>query len=226
MTLHSREAFAQPTYHGPMVYREYCWAEAGVVDLCPCVTLTIRDKDRLVRCLGRMAKGKSVCLGGALGRAFVLGVASPSSSTFASSLSSASASTSPSTSPSAVAPALLHECRISDCEFVAAQMRTVLYITPGCRRMLVVETEYIVTANRGVVEWQPGETFRDALYNLLWAMRVSEGGLLLDYGGGREHQREETLRVVRNLGSCELPVDGNWVKQDRMMSASFLRLMQ
>jgi hypothetical protein len=41
MMVHRREAFAQPTYHGPMMYRNSCWTEAGIVDLCPCIALTV-----------------------------------------------------------------------------------------------------------------------------------------------------------------------------------------
>ncbi|KAL4786427.1 hypothetical protein BJX76DRAFT_321302 [Aspergillus varians] len=202
MKLHRREAFAQPTYHGPMVNREYCWTEAGVVDLCPCVTLTFQDKSRVVRALFRLAKGKSVVLRGGIERAFVPGTRGENPSTTS-------------------APVLIHECQIRDHGFVAAQIKTVLYIRR--KSFLIAETEYNVRTDRRVMDWRPNEAFRDAHYNLLWAMRTSEMGLLLDEDGGKE--RVQTLDVVRNLGSCELPVDGNWVKQDRLMSPSFLRLV-
>ncbi|KAL4930238.1 F-box protein [Aspergillus undulatus] len=222
MKLHRREAFAQPTYHGPMVYREYCWTEAGVVDLCPCVTLTVRDKGRIVRCLERMKRGEGVLLTGGLEKAFVPlervrgenghGDVLPLNST----------------------PKLVHECQISDHGLISAKIKTVLCIRNGISKgkgspILVAETSYNVTTDRRVLDWRPSEGFRDAQYNLLWAMRMSERGLLLDdydvFGRRLEGEtRSDTLSVVRNLGGCDVPVDGHWARQDRLMSPSFLRL--
>ncbi|OJJ61365.1 hypothetical protein ASPSYDRAFT_87914 [Aspergillus sydowii CBS 593.65] len=219
MKLHRRETFAQPTYNGPMIYREFCWTEAGVVDLCPCVSLTIHDKDRIVCHLRRMAKGKSVVLKDGLERFFVLGSCRGVVTTNGS-LVSGRAPTH--------APALVHCCAVSGHAFVEARVRTVLYI--GRKDVLVAETEYEVSADARVMEWwSDDDGFADAHYNLLWAMRTSEMGLLLDgqgeQRGGPKAMRQVSFSVKRNLGSCELPADGYWSKQDRLMSPSYVRLM-
>jgi hypothetical protein len=49
---------------------------------------------------------------------------------------------------------------------------------------------------------------------------------LFSFGCDQGMVRLETLYVVRNLGSCGLPVDRHWAQQNRLMSASFVRLMQ
>ncbi|KAL4805442.1 hypothetical protein BDV18DRAFT_140869 [Aspergillus unguis] len=78
------------------------------------------------------------------------------------------------------------------------------------------------------MDWRPTEAFRDPLYNILWAMRTAERGALLDQGlsGGGNKMREDRLSVKRNLGSVNSLVDGHWGREERMMSLSYLRLMQ
>lgn len=227
MKLHRRETFAHPTYTGPMIYREFCWTEAGVVDLCPCVALTIHDKNRIVCHLRRMTKGKPVVLKDGLERFFVLGSCRGVVTTDGhGSLVSGRA---PTQAP-AHAPALVHCCAVSSHAFVEARVRTVLYI--GRKGMLIAETDYEVSTDARVMEWQlDDDGFADAHYNLLWAMRTSEMGLLLGGEGhghddGVKDKKQVSFSVKRNLGSCELPADRHWSKQDRLMSPSYVRLMQ
>lgn len=219
MKLHRRETFAQPTYTGPMIYREFCWTEAGVVDLCPCVSLTIHDKSRIVCHLRRMAKGKPVVLKDGLERFFVLGSCAGTREELTVNGYSLVSGRPP-------APALVHCCAVSGHAFVEARVRTVLYI--GRKDVLVAETEYEISMDSRVMEWWSNDDgFADAHYNLLWAMRTSEMGLLLGgQGDGEGKKRQVSFSVGRNLGSCELPADGHWSKQDRLMSPSYVRLMQ
>ncbi|KAL5342071.1 hypothetical protein BJX70DRAFT_12586 [Aspergillus crustosus] len=204
MTLHRREAFAQPTYHGPMMYRDYCWTEAGIVDICPCIALTVYLRLKILRNLMRYAHGKSTTLKGKLGLLFRFVMFEGR-------------------------PAIMHDCEISEHPYVAARIKTMIYI--GGEKMLYARTEYNVTMDVRVMPWRPTEVFRDALYNLLWAVRTSGQGLILDdmprfFESDQGTVRLETLNIVRNLGSCGLPVDKHWFKQDRLTSPSYVRLMQ
>ncbi|KAL4937847.1 hypothetical protein BDV06DRAFT_65521 [Aspergillus oleicola] len=239
MKLHRRESFAQPTYHGPMVYRKYCWTEAGVVDLCPCITLTIRDKARIVRCLRRMKKGKGPLLDGGLEKVFRAVDPSqvPGAVVCGGSMNILFI---PETLEELRTPSLVHECSTNGNGLVEGSMKTVISMQGnGSSPMLVAETDYNISMDRRVFSWRPSEGFKDALYNLLWAMRMSERGVLFDEydsfgrsqpraenGAGDGGERKtEWLREVRSLGRCDAPVDGYWVRQDRLMSPSFLRLM-
>ncbi|KAL4866632.1 hypothetical protein BDV12DRAFT_210358 [Aspergillus spectabilis] len=187
MMLHRREAFAKPTYHGPMMSRDYCWTEAGIVDLCPCIALTVYLRLKIIRSLMRYARGNTTTLKGtpALLFGFVMYEGRP---------------------------ALIHVCEISGHAYVAARIKTVVYIGGGS------------------CGGRPNGAFQDALYNLLWAVITSVKGLLLDdmpcsSECDQGMVRLETLDVVRSLGSCGLPVDRHWVQQDQLMSPSFVRLM-
>ncbi|KAL4969955.1 F-box protein [Aspergillus stella-maris] len=255
MKLHHRESFAQPTYHGPMVYRDYCWSEAGVVDICPCISLTIRDKARIVQCLRRMKKGKGPSSMGGLENSFR--TVEPRYSQVSS------AGGEDGRGPLNIVltrdvlkelrrPYLVHECSIDGHGLVAGNLKTVIFMQGGADNpMLVAETDYIVPLDKWLLYWQPTKGFKNALYNLLWAVRMSERGALLDdyddFGrvrsqtaaeneNGPEGQgqgigqnqttiRTKRVRVTRHLGRCYATVDEYWFKQDRMMSPSFLRLM-
>lgn len=170
-----------------------------------------------------MAKGKSVVLKDGLERFFVLGSCRGVVTTNGSLVSGRAPAL-----PPAHAPALVHCCAVSGHAFVEARVRTILYI--GRKDVLVAETEYEASTDARVMEWwSDGDGFADAHYNLLWAMRTSEMGLLLEGQGeqrGPKAKRQVSFSVKRNLGSCELPADGYWSKQDRLMSPSYVRLMQ
>ncbi|KAL4884979.1 hypothetical protein BJY04DRAFT_214863 [Aspergillus karnatakaensis] len=201
--LHRREAFAQPTYHGPMMYRQFCWTEAGIVDLCPCIALTVYLRLKIIRNLLRYGQGKTITLKGRLGLLF---------------------------SPVMYEgkPAFIHECEINALPYVVAKIRTVVYLGGG--KNLFAATEYSVTTDNRVMPWRPNEAFRDTLYNLLWAVRASENGVLLDeipcfFESDQGTVSSETLHTLRNLGNYSVPVDRHWLRQDRSMSPSFVRLM-
>jgi hypothetical protein len=75
-------------------------------------------------------------------------------------------------------PALIHECKVGGYPYLAGRIKTLVYMGGG--KMRYAKTEYSVTMDRRVMPWRPSEAFRDALYNLLWAVRTSGKGLLLD----------------------------------------------
>ncbi|KAL4799448.1 hypothetical protein BDV19DRAFT_385216 [Aspergillus venezuelensis] len=255
MKLHRRESFAQPTYHGPMVYRDYCWTEAGVVDICPCISLTIRDKARIVQCLRRMKKGKGPMPMGGLEKLFR--IVEPRYSQVSSARGEDGRGSLNIVSTRGVVeelrrPCLMHECSIDGHGLVEGNLKTVIFMQGGADDpMLVAETDYIVPLDKRVLYWRTTKGFKNALYNLLWAVRVCERGALRDDyddfgrvrsqnaaegGSGNEGQgngqdqtttktRTKRIRDTRFLGRCYATVDEYWVKQDRMMSPSFLRLM-
>lgn len=53
--LHPRPEF-HPQYFTWFVFRRICITGAGLVDLCPCIVLTLRDRRKIVECL--MGRGK------------------------------------------------------------------------------------------------------------------------------------------------------------------------
>ncbi|RDW86114.1 uncharacterized protein DSM5745_02756 [Aspergillus mulundensis] len=236
MKLHSRGHFAEAAYHGPIYYRPYCCSEAGVVDLCPCACMTMSDRHRVVKYLKKLNRKKAGYLPGKLGKEFAPIIYDGSDFIPVSTTAGASGPANSRASASATGlPALFHSCQITNW-FVDAHVKTVLYTrNKNCggkaKQVLVAETQYKVKLDSRVLDWQPSEAFPDAHYNLLWAMKMAEKGVLLDMEvddhmrGRHQGTRSETLTVVRNLGSCDVPADGHWVQQDRALSASFLRLM-
>ncbi|KAL4953343.1 hypothetical protein BDW69DRAFT_184545 [Aspergillus filifer] len=250
MKLHRRESFAQPTYHGPMIYRDYCWTEAGVVDICPCISLTIRDKARIVQCLRRMKKGKEPLLTGGLEKCFrAVESSQVPGAREGGERGSMSIFFITDVLEETRTPSLVHECSVDGRHgrgLIKGDMKTVISMQGNSDSpILVAETEYNVPIDKRVLSWRPTEGFKNVLYNLLWAVRMSERGALLDQyddfgrvrshtaaeGGGEEQgqgltmTKTKRLRDTRPLGRCYAPIDEYWVKQDRMMSPSFLRLM-
>ncbi|CEL07729.1 hypothetical protein ASPCAL10884 [Aspergillus calidoustus] len=57
-------------FSGPPVYKPYCNRSSGVVDLCPCVSMTVLDRRAVVRYLVQTAKNRVAYLNGPLGSAF------------------------------------------------------------------------------------------------------------------------------------------------------------
>ncbi|KAL3469165.1 hypothetical protein BJX99DRAFT_81426 [Aspergillus californicus] len=176
----------------------WCDHNAGIVDLCLCVALTVHDRVQLIEHLKCIAKGHPAELSGMLGQRF--------------------------TTTRGKAPQVWHECEIRERGHVLAKIRTTIFISEG--KMLVANTQYAVSLRSGhnpfaltaIVPW-----VQDDHYDLLLAIRTdaqrAEGS---DGGGGSAQSDNLHLHcVVRQLGKCHVPVDHYWIMQERVSSRGF-----
>ncbi|OJK03517.1 hypothetical protein ASPACDRAFT_111315 [Aspergillus aculeatus ATCC 16872] len=183
--------------------RHLCNARAGIVDLCPCISLTARDKFRLVRHLAGTAEDKDRHhYPIEMDERFKLGLTLDGKR------------------------CLVHRCEIRDHPHVWIRLEVALYLYPNHNGImsLYASTAYYVDL------WSPARPdamvpyfacpHRSLLYFAFSKTSRKTSCLFCnsvftETGKHRFRDEGRNIRVLRNLGGLQWPPDKQWRKQRR-----------
>ncbi|KAL2830444.1 hypothetical protein BJY01DRAFT_254631 [Aspergillus pseudoustus] len=196
-------------FAGPPVWKKYCTRDAGIVDLCPCVSMTVFDKRRVIKFLRQKGRGKEAYLAGSLGNAFEQITTEPGY------------------------PGLHHKCELRIGDEILARFEATLYITS--EKMLMAATEYRITRDDPRMPYYQYSARPDTLYNVvLTVMKLDldqQLGLMAEsqeetgnIGGGTASSG--IVKAKRHLGHYDGRVDMCWALQTRTKCESFKRLQE
>ncbi|KAJ0422060.1 hypothetical protein BJY00DRAFT_311461 [Aspergillus carlsbadensis] len=197
-------------FSGPPVYNPYCNRRAGVVDLCPCVSMTVLDKRAVVKYLVQTAKNKVAYLNGPLGTAFE------------------------ETTTDLGVPGLSHKCelRTNNNSRIFARFQTTLYITDGGELMAKTVCSPMQDPR---IPYYKYSGVPITLYNVVFAAIDSDIGRLVGPLFGLEDENEprtvdltddsRDMEAKRSLGYYDEHFDSKlWARQTRANCSAFDRV--